>query len=350
MSGTIGERNDIIKTMHRALEDHGLTDERGASQYVTHGKSISEPIVGRVLAKGLAGDEMSDRLHLVIDGVDGRTHYVEKGDIDKLDEIKGGDIVSLDPIPANSEPRASDRNIRDMRDEAGIYRPSEHLERARAKIEKIGGDPDAFVRSHVRRLEALRRAGHVQRIDADHWKIPDDLPERGMAYDTGGRDKDFDVRTLSTFDLNRQVGSDGATWLDRELASRDRTPLSETGFGREVSEALDRRRQSLVDQGHAIRLDDGRIRAPKDLLERLERTERGLAFTRSGVGEYVGGKLAGSVNLASGRFAMIDDGLGFQLVPWQPVLEKRIGQHITGVVRETGGIEWGFGRRRGLGL
>ena len=47
---------------------------------------------------------------------------------------------------------------------------------------------------------------------------------------------------------------------------------------------------------------------------------------------------------------MIDDGIGFQLVPWQPVLDKRIGQHIAGTVRDAGGIEWNFGRKRGLGI
>jgi type IV secretory pathway VirD2 relaxase len=357
----LGERGDIIKTMHRALEDHGLADERGARDYITHGKSITEPVVGRVLAKGLAGDEMSDRLHLVIDGVDGHTHYVETADIHRLEDIQRGHIVSLDPIPQKAEPRASDINIRDLAaNNDGIYRPSDHLEQARAKIEKIGGDPDAFIRSHVRRLEALRRAGHVKRIDADHWKIPNDLPERGMAYDARDRAKDFTVRTLSTFDLKSQVGSDGATWLDRELVSRDRTPLTQAGFGREVSEALDRRRQSLVDQGQAVRLDNGSIRAPKDLLERLERTEidrvgrqmaadRGLPYAPSQPGEYVSGSLKGGVNLASGRFAMIDDGLGFQLVPWQPALDQRVGQHISGVVRDGGGVDWSFARKRGLG-
>ncbi|UJW76691.1 relaxase/mobilization nuclease and DUF3363 domain-containing protein [Rhizobium sp. SL42] len=358
----LGERGDIIKTMHRALEDHGLAEERGARDYVTHGKSINEPIVGRVLAKGLAGDEMSDRLHLVIDGVDGHTHYVETGDIGRLDDLQRGHIVSLDPIPQKAEPRASDINIRDLAaTNDGIYRPSDHLEQGRAKVEKIGGDPDAFIRSHVRRLEALRRAGHVERIDADHWKIPSDLPERGMAYDARDRAKDFTVRTLSTLDLNRQVGSDGATWLDRELASRDRIPITQAGFGQEVSEALDRRRQSLVDQGQAVRLDNGSIRAPKDLLERLERTEIdrvgrqmaaewGLSYTPSQRGEYVSGSLKGGVNLASGRFAMLDDGIGFQLVPWQPALDQRIGQHISGVVRGGGGVDWSFARKRGLGL
>lgn len=45
-----------------------------------------------------------------------------------------------------------------------------------------------------------------------------------------------------------------------------------------------------------------------------------------------------------------DGGLGFQLVPWRPVLDRHIGQHITGVMREGGDIDWSFGRKLGLGL
>lgn len=46
---------------------------------------------------------------------------------------------------------------------------------------------------------------------------------------------------------------------------------------------------------------------------------------------------------------MIDNGLGFQFVPWQPVLEKQIGRHISGISHD-GGVEWSLGRNRGLGL
>jgi len=55
------------------------------------------------------------------------------------------------------------------------------------------------------------------------------------------------------------------------------------------------------------------------------------------------------VTLASGRFAMIDDGLGFRLAPWRPALEQRIGRQVSGVTT-PGGVEWSFGRKRGLGL
>ena len=47
---------------------------------------------------------------------------------------------------------------------------------------------------------------------------------------------------------------------------------------------------------------------------------------------------------------MIDNGLGFQLVPWSRELEKRLGQHVTGVVKDSGGIELDFSRKRDLGL
>jgi hypothetical protein len=168
------------------------------------------------------------------------------------------------------------------------------------------------------------------------------------------------VRTLSTLDLHAQVGSDGATWLDRELVSRILTPLAGATFSRDVANAMERRKQALVDMGHASRLPDRGICAPVDLLSRLERaeltrvgsamaTERGPTFQEAKTGAYVSGKLIGSTQLASGRFAMIDNGLGFSLVPWQPVLDKRIGQNITGTMHDGGGIEWSLGRKRDLG-
>jgi hypothetical protein len=67
-------------------------------------------------------------------------------------------------------------------------------------------------------------------------------------------------------------------------------------------------------------------------------------------GWHVSGTLAGSTDLASGRYALIEDGLGFSLVPWQPVLDQRVGRHITGLMRDDGGIECHSGRKRGLGL
>ena len=80
--------------------------------------------------------------------------------------------------PPPTEPRAADRNILAATGSDGTYHPSRHIEIARA--EKITPDPERFVAAHVRRLEALRRAGIVERWSEDHWKVPQDLPERGL--------------------------------------------------------------------------------------------------------------------------------------------------------------------------
>jgi len=61
---------------------------------------------------------------------------------------------------------------------------------------------------------------------------------------------------------------------------------------------MERRRQSLVNMGHAVRLEDGRIRVSKDLIANLERAEvtrvgramaaeRGLTFTPAKTGAYI---------------------------------------------------------------
>jgi hypothetical protein len=165
----------------------------------------------------------------------------------------------------------------------------------------------------------------------------------------------------STLDLEQQIRSDGATWLDRDLVASDRMPLVKSGFGYDVAWALDRRRERLVEMGHATREPDGAFILPRDLVARLERQEvervgqemakaRGMTFQHTKAGNYVSGTLAGSTDLTSGRFAMIEDGLGFSLVPWQSILDQRIGRHITGIMRGDGGIEWDFGRKIGLGL
>jgi type IV secretory pathway VirD2 relaxase len=258
----LGERGDIVKTMHRALEREGLAEDRHPARYVLHRENATERIVGRVLDKGLGGEEMDERVRLVIDGLDGRVHHVEM-DAARAEEVGRGMIVVAGSAPPG--PSAADRNILDIAGQGGVYRPSEHLERARTAIDRIGGDPEAFVRSHVRRLEALRRAGHAERVDADHWRVPADLPERGQAYDLARDRANIRISILSPGGLDSQIGHDGATWLDRELASPSRTTLADTGFGQEVTEAMERRKQSLVNTGHATRLEDGRIRVSKDL-------------------------------------------------------------------------------------
>ena len=168
------------------------------------------------------------------------------------------------------------------------------------------------------------------------------------------------LATRSDLDLSAQVTAKGATWLDHRLVERDPMPLAMGGFGRETRDAMEARAEHLVQEGLARRQGQ-RIILQRDLLNTLRRREldevgtriaadTGLPHVKGASGEHVAGTYRQRLTLASGRFAMIDDGLGFQLVPWSRELEKRLGQHVTGVVKDGGGIEWGFGRKRDLGL
>jgi Protein of unknown function (DUF3363) len=153
---------------------------------------------------------MGERVRLVIDGVDGRVHHIEMNAA-RAEDVGRGMIVVAGSAPPG--PRAADRNIIDVAGQGGVYRPSQHLERARDAIDRIGGDPEAFVRSHVRRLEALRRAGHAERVDADHWRVSADLPARGQAYDLARDRANIRISVLSHNGLDQQIRSGGATWL-----------------------------------------------------------------------------------------------------------------------------------------
>ncbi|MGY3478366.1 relaxase/mobilization nuclease domain-containing protein [Bradyrhizobium ottawaense] len=168
------------------------------------------------------------------------------------------------------------------------------------------------------------------------------------------------LATRSDLDLAEQITAKGATWLDHRLVERDPMPLALGGFGRETRDAMEARTERLIQQGLASRQSQ-RIILQRDLLNTLRRREldevgakvsayTGLPHVNAASGEHVAGTYRQRLTLTSGRFAMIDNGLGFQLVPWSRELEKKLGQHVTGVVKDGGGIEWGFGRKRDLGL
>lgn len=352
----LGTRGDIIKTMHQALDREGVAEQRAYAGYVVHRATPAERIVGRVIGKGLGGDELGERIGLTIDGVDGRVHHLEVPAA-KVEDIRRGSIVAIEPPP--STPRMADRNILAATNDQGVYSPTAHREQA---VARLGSDEaDAYVRSHVRRLEALRRAGIVERVHAEHWSIPADLPERGLTYDRQRFGSGTRIDALSHLPLDRQVRHEGATWLDRTMLGGGRETMPHGGFGGEVRTAWENRKQALADMGHVRDLGGGQFRAPNDLIAQLERTEinrvgkafaaeRGLDWQPNRPGERVSGKLVGQAQLASGRFAMIDNGLGFQLVPWNDTLAKRLGQQVDGISMPGGGIDWTLGRSRGLGL
>ena len=268
----LGQRGDIIKTMHDALSRGGRAVS--VSSFAIDGPEAPN-IVGRLADRGLH-DELTGSTYAIIEGVDGRAHHVRFASIDAAGDAPMGSIV-----------------------EARTFE---------------GRD---------------------------------------------GKDR-MTLSTRSEWGLNEQVTAPGATWLDRQLVTRKPVELSRDGFGMEVRDALERRIDHLASQGLADRRT-GEVKFARGLLKTLEQreldaagkrlsAETGLEYTKAKNGENMSGVYRRRLSLSSGRFAMIDNGLGFELVPWKPSMEKNLGREISGVKMASGGIDWKLGRSRGLDI
>lgn len=341
---TIGERGDIIKAMHRAMTDAKL--ERSPQLYTIHDQG-AVPIVGRVVARGLA-DEQGDRRYLVIDGIDGRSHYADIGEAEGSFPV--GSIVRLSN--RSTEPRQVDRTVAEIAAaNEGRYSIDIHLRH----------DPtasEAFVATHVRRLEAIRRTtGAVERERDGTWTVPPDHLERVRDYEQRlAQAHPVTIDTLSTVPIERQVGAEGATWLDRQLTREVDQERAGHGFGRDVRQALVRRQQWLLEQG-LMQRDGSDVLYRKDILEVLRQREVrrvgtqleaqiGKTFVEPIPGVRVDGIYRQTVDMASGRFALIEKSLEFTLVPWRPALERHIGRAVSGMPHGDG-FDWTIGRGRG---
>ena len=204
------------------------------------------------------------------------------------------------------------------------------------------------------------RAHHLRLpdLDATSDAAPGAVVELRRFTDAGGRER-VALAVRSDLGIEAQATANGATWLDRRLIAREAEPLSENGYGADVRAALERRTEHLVSEGLARRQGQ-RVIFARDLLDTLRQRELGAAGERlaaetglpartAAEGEHVAGIYRQRLTLASGRFAMIDDGLGFSLVPWTPTLERHLGRQVAGVATAMG-VDWSFGRKRGLGL
>ena len=238
----------------------------------------------------------------------------------------------------------------------GLYRTDQPLAVAKAQT-MSGRDPAEVVAAHVRRLEALRRAGIVERLAEGVWQVPDNLPAEGQWYDTQ-RAGGVAVELKSHLSIERQARVIGATWLDQQLIGGGEG-LGELGFGSDVRQALQQRADFLAEQGLVERRGQ-RVILARNLLRTLRNreltqaakdiaTETGLKHRPVADGQRVTGIYRRSVMLASGRYAMLDDGMGFSLVPWRPVIEQQLGRQVSAVL-QGGAASWQIGRQRGASI
>lgn len=189
-------------------------------------------------------------------------------------------------------------------------------------------------------------AGPGAILELNHWR------------DARGTERQS-LTLRSDLSLAEQLAAPGATWLDQQLVAREPVETA-GGFGAEVRDALAARSEHLAAEGLARRQGQRFVFA-RGLLDELRNRDlakaarsiaarTGLQYAPAQAGEHLAGIYRERVTLASGRFAMIDDGLSFQLVPWRKTMEQHLDQAVSGTVNARGGIDWSFTRTRTLGI
>jgi type IV secretory pathway VirD2 relaxase len=345
----IGERGDIIKTMHRELKAAGI--ERAASDHLIFDPASDRRVVGRLVAEGFS-DELRERRYVIVDGVDGRTHYVELGFWNADDTPLVRNMI-IELRAREGAPRAVDQTIAEISSRNhGLYSTGLHRD----------ADPGAsaeFVQSHIRRLEAMRRQGLAERLADGGWRVGLDHLDRAARFEEANRlRRPVRMTVLSWQNLESLPDAVGATWLDRQLVAKAPEAIAPRGMGSELGAALTARRRWLLDQGFA-REEGGRVSYARNLLQTLERrelaevaariaSETGLDYVGLKQGDRLNGTYRRMLTLNSGRFALIERAHDFALVPWRPVLERARGQVVSGSVGGEG-VSWSIGNKRGIG-
>jgi len=341
----MGERADIIKTMHREMAVRSM--DRSLADMAIFGRQSDVAVTGRVITRALS-DNGEGRHYLLVDGLDGRLHYAEVAEAAD-GAVAPGAIVRLGG--AATQQREVDQTVAAIAERnGGTYSPDLHH----------AYDPQArpeFINAHVRRLEAMRRvAGLTDRKPDGSWTIAKDHAERGAKFDQDRAGPK--VQLLSPVPLENLAKRRARTWLDQELVADSPTPAHDGGFGQDAQKALRQRRAWLIAEGLA-REEAGRTLYRRDLLTHLqaqEIAETGAAYAAAIGKRYVpaaGGAIEGvyrePVQLVSGKFAVIEKARDFTLVPWRPVLDRELGKSVRGMMRGDT-ISWTLVRSRGQSI
>ena len=355
----LGERGDIIKQLNRDMK--ALGREAGLVDVVMHHQDparrnadyMPPRVTGAIIGRGLS-DELEDRHHIVLDGIDGRVHVIDIGKGDRTPHMEVGSVLTIEPnMPVL---RKSDMTIAEVaaRND-GSYNVAHHMNHDQSATER-------FAEAHVRRLEAIRRiTGKIERTSNGDFKVGSNYLDVALEYEKHQvREAPAKIEVETTMPLDKQRVHNGPTWLDRQLISGESVEVATSGFGETVADALKRRQQWLVQEGLAERQPDGTVAYDRGAMQRLSQRqlnqvgvqmseELGLKYVPTKKWEAVEGRLTRTIERSGEKYGVVERAKDFSLVPWRKELERGLGQHISGMDR-GGGIEWEIGRQRGLGL
>lgn len=164
----MGQRNDIIKRIHRGLAEQGV--ERPQCSWVLAGEKTDHPVIGKLVGRGL-DDELKGTAFAVVDGIDGRTHHVHLPSLEATTDASMGAIVELRRF---EDAKGRGRVVLAVRSDFTLEQQIEAqgatwLDRQAVAKESpaLGGGFGAEVRDAMRqRVDHLERDGLAHRDDA----------------------------------------------------------------------------------------------------------------------------------------------------------------------------------------
>jgi type IV secretory pathway VirD2 relaxase len=330
----LGERGDILKALAAKNRDSAPDQNLRRFEPVTNGQ---ESLLGSVVTS-VAEDELRDRRSLVVEDFHGTRWIVDIGLREPGTIPPDGAVVEITSRPPRlREIDASILNIAER--SGGLYSGALHID----------ADPTAtpaWRQGHLRRLEALRRAGVLERAENGVWHVPQDYAERAVDYDAA-RTGRLEVQVRSWLPLTEQARHAGLTWLATDAADKP---------GEALASARQARLAFLERRGW---LEAGVVEADQTLRNRLRAMEwqrtvstQTASTGRSAIelvpGDRFEGRFEKVVDLGQGRFALVSNAMEFALVPWRPEMERHRGRDMT-FKRTASGVSWTIGIERGLG-
>jgi type IV secretory pathway VirD2 relaxase len=348
LEGTLrrmGERGDIIKTYQRVMTEAKLKRKAVNEPIYDSLGPTSRPITGRVIKTGVL-DDVNNRSYMVLDTLGGEALFVETGGEVNIEGIVPGMIVKAGP--QSYQPKQSDYTIAQVASKrGGVYSPSAHEL----------SDPSAseeYIQAHVRRLEAMRRAGHVERNSDGSWRIPKNYLKHAVTYEQKrGFNNPAKLDVVSKAPLRDLTDVIGRTWLDEQLCS-GADEKHHSGFGDEVNVAKAQRERFLLSKG-LIEKEQSVTEKTLKSLEQLDLTHAGKSLSRDYDKPYgpapKTGKLSGiyrkAIDRPSGKYAVIEKSKEFTLVPWRETMDRNLGKSVTGIAKGQT-ISWTLTKGRGI--
>lgn len=340
----LAERNQMVKAIHRSLEHNGQ-----AVGFVTEHNRFdpnhhnSSPISGVVQHFGRP-DDTRDGGFVIIRTTSGNHLYAKVSEDAVFDSLQKGQVVTFKPHQKGA--RKIDHSIAEFaKSHNGNYSEVRH-------VTEGGSVSPAYAQAHVRRLESLRRHDLVTRQQDGTWQIPKDYLERASNYEA--------VRALrmpasmergSTQTLSQMERARGATWLDKQLVENGNGNIADKA----INASLIKRQRELKNMG--LNIDESGHLQKAALSELTEMDLKsaagkyseayGKTYVPLGNARQVEGVYREAIERPSGKFAVIERSRDFTLVPWRPVMERRLGQSISGRV-SAGGISWNVSKVRGV--